>query len=282
MGQEVLPDDVLPGTPPQSHPIIFDRVDASLIRSIALRTKGAAGRSGLDAHTWRRLCTSFKASSSSLCHALANVTKRLCTTYVDLATVAPLLANRLIALDKCPGVRPIGIGDTARRIIAKASLAIVKDDILDAADNTQMCVGQTSGCEAATRSVRQSFDDSASEAALLIDANNAFNSLNRMTALHNVQFLCPSFSTILINTYRAHSELYIDGEVLYSQEGTTQGDPLAMPFYLLATLLLISRLSDSVNQAWYADDAAATGNVSGLRSWWNDILKHGPSFWLQC
>ena len=51
----------------------------------------------------------------------------------------------MIALDKCPGVRPIGIGDTAQRIIAKATLTVVKDDIIDAAGGLQMCVG----CEAA-------------------------------------------------------------------------------------------------------------------------------------
>jgi len=71
---------------------------------------------------------------------------------------------------------------------------------------------------------------------------------------------------------------YIDGEVLHSQEGTTQGDPLAMPFYALATVPLITKLSDSVDQIWYADDAAATGKISCLRSWWDDIVTHGPSF----
>ena len=44
--------------------------------------------------------------------------KRLCTTHVSAEIVAPILACRLIALDKCPGVRPIGIGDIERRIIA--------------------------------------------------------------------------------------------------------------------------------------------------------------------
>ena len=113
VGQSASTANIPSGTPPQTHPVIFDRVDAALIRSTALRTSGAAGPSGLDAHAWRRLCTAFKASSSSLCHSLANVTKRLCTSHVDPEAVSPLLANRLIALDKCPGVRPIGIGDTA-------------------------------------------------------------------------------------------------------------------------------------------------------------------------
>ena len=84
----------------------------------------------------------------------------------------------------------------------------------------------------AAHSLRKHFQESGTEAALLVDSTNAFNSLNRMTALHNVRHLCPSFSTILINTYRAHSDLYIDGEILYSQEGTTQGDPLASIMFL--------------------------------------------------
>ena len=41
------------------HPVIYERIDASSIRSAALRTNGAAGPSGLDAHCWRRMCTSF-------------------------------------------------------------------------------------------------------------------------------------------------------------------------------------------------------------------------------
>ena len=99
--------------PPEVHPVLFDSIDASLIRSAALRTYGAAGPSGLDAVCWRRLCTSFKAASQSLCQSLANTARRLCTDIVDPSITAPLFACRLIALNKNPGVRPIGIGDTA-------------------------------------------------------------------------------------------------------------------------------------------------------------------------
>ncbi len=67
-----------------------------------------------------------------------------------------------------------------------------------------------------------------------------------MTALDNIQRLCLSIATILINTYRAPTELFIDGGVLLSQEGPTQGDPLAMPMYALATVPLIKQLTTSV------------------------------------
>ena len=272
------PDILSTGVPQEVHPVSYDAVDTTLIRSIALKMKGAAGPSGLDAYTWRRMCSSFKTASSNLCHSIALAAKRMCTTLVDPVCVAPLLACRLVALDKNPGVRPIGIGDTARRIIAKAVVSVIKDDVLDAAGSMQLCVGQMAGVESAVHAVRKMFDSSETEAVLLVDASNAFNSLNRKAALHNIRFECSSISTILVNTYREASQLFIDGEVLYSEEDTTQGDPLAMHMYALATLPLIQRLPSSVKQVWYADDAAALGSLACCRDWWDVLAKIGPSY----
>ena len=80
--QPASADSILDGTPPEIHPVVFDQIDARLIRSIALRATGAAGPSSLDAHSWRRLCTAFKATSTSLCQSLADIAKCLCTEYV--------------------------------------------------------------------------------------------------------------------------------------------------------------------------------------------------------
>jgi len=104
------------------------------------------------------------------------------------------------------------------------------------------------------------FESPETEAAILVDASNAFNSLNRQVALHNIHHLCPSLSKILTNTYRENINLYIDGETIYSQEGTTQEDLLAMAMYAIAIRPLINHLqSESLKQIWYADDAAAGG-----------------------
>ena len=257
LGQAATPDSTYQGMPPDVHPVIFDPIDASMVRSIALSTRGAAGPSGLDAYTWRRMCTSYKTASCALCQSLALTAKRLCTTPTDPRCVSPLLACRLIALDKNPGVRPIGIGETPRRIIAKALLAVTRNDILETVGSSQLCAGQIAGAESAVQAVRECFQLEGTEAVLLVDASNAFNSLNRNVALHNIQFECPAISTFLINTYREPSELFIDGEVIYSQEGTTQGDPMAMPMYAVATFPLIKRLPKSTTQVWYADDASA-------------------------
>ena len=95
----------------------------------AAGTKGAAGPSGVDAFCWRRLCTSFRQASDDLCASLALVARRLCTDMVDPVGLTAFVACRLIALDKCPGVRLIGVGEVVRRIIGKAVLATVKMDI---------------------------------------------------------------------------------------------------------------------------------------------------------
>ena len=84
--------------------------------------RGAAGPLGLDALGWRRLCTSFQGASNDLCDGLASVARDLYTSYVDPAGIAALVADWLIALDKNPGVRPIGVGEVIQRIISKAIL----------------------------------------------------------------------------------------------------------------------------------------------------------------
>ena len=141
-----------------------------------------------------------------------------------------------------------------------------------------MCGGQISGIEAAVHAVRTAFDSNDTEAVLFVDATNAFNSLNRQVALHNIRRLCPPLATILINMYRAPTELFVDGDTLLSQEGVTQGDPLAMPMFALATIPLIKKLKGSSKQIWYADDAAAVGKLADLRVWWDHLTREGPDF----
>ena len=72
----------------------------------------------------------------------------------------------------------------------------------------------------------------------------------------------------VINTYRSPSRLFIcgGGEIL-SQEGTTQGDSLAMPWYSVNTSVMIQNLRahcPMVKQVWLADDSAGGGRIAQL------------------
>ena len=261
------------------HPIIFEQIDAQLIHKTTLQLDGAAGPSGLDAGAWKRLCSSFGACSNDLCSAIAAVAKRLCTAYVDPTCISSLVAGRLIALDKCPGIRPIGIGETLRRIIAHAISYVLREDIKTAAGPLQLCAGQESGCEAAIHAIKEIVDQPTNDAVLLVDASNAFNNLNRETAMRNISVLCPSLATVIINTYRSDIPMFIGDETILSQEGTTQGDPLAMAMYAIATAPLIQQLrSTDTHQMWYADDASATSKLHNLKAWWDQLTLLGPDF----
>ena len=119
---------------------------------------------------------------------------------------------------------------------------------------------------------------SGTEGVLLVDAINAFNCLNRKAALQNVAQMCSSIAPAIVNTYRDNSQLCIDGEVTYSQEGTTQGDPLAMAMYAIATLPLVHHLAEftAVRQVWFADDATVGGLHYHLKDYWDELEWTGP------
>ena len=65
----------------------------------------------------------------------------------------------------------------------------------------------------------------------LRDVERKFVHIFVLQNLSIVQRLCPELAPALINTYWSPAQLYVGGEVIMSSEGTTQGDPLAMPLY---------------------------------------------------
>ena len=199
---------------------LYYEINGDMVRDAALRTKGSGGPSGVDSNGFRRIltCKSLKRSGTELCEAIASMTKRLCTEYVDPRGLEAILANRLIEHDN-------------------------------------------------------------SDAVLLIDASNAFNSLNRAAALHNIRVLCPSIATYAINTYREPARLFIvGGQELRSSEGTTQGDPLAMSLYASSLQPLITRLQvkSAASQCCYADDATGCGSLGDVKTWWDELMVSGP------
>ena len=71
------------------------------------------------------------------------------------------------------------------------------------------------------------------------------------------------------------------GGELRSQEGTTQGDPLAMPFYAISIMVLISFLHDAydmVKQVWFADDSTAAGKLRALLAFFEMLISEGVKY----
>ena len=176
-------------------------------------------------------------------------------------------------------MRPIGIGEVLRRLIGKKITQCIKSDLKNLEKNFQLCLCQKCGIEYAIHSLRKEFEKPETEAILLIDAENAFNLLNRELALKNVQILCPALHHALANSYKHPSNLYVKNTVLTSTEGTTQGEPLAMAMYGIGIIPLIELLQKpNVNQKWYADDGSAAGDRKSLRAILDNLVVYGKAF----
>ena len=101
-----------------------------------------------------------------------------------------LVSNRLTAFDKWQGICPIGIGESLHRIVGKAVCSATRLDLAVQCGTDQLCGGIRSGIEGAVHAITDLFEEHLSLPSgwgvLLVDASNAFNSLNRAAILWNV------------------------------------------------------------------------------------------------
>ena len=70
-----------------------------------------------------------------------------------------------------------------------------------AAGPLQVATGLESGAEAAIHEMKEIFVDDNCEAVILVDAINAFTSLNRKGALHSIQYIFCLFVKFIRLTY---------------------------------------------------------------------------------
>ena len=292
--QPAADNTLIQGPQVPEDPTYFDQITDESIYIAAKNLKGSAGPSGLNSDGIKRaLCSkAFGTATSALCDTMARVARRICTEELNPKALSGYNSCRLIPLDKNPGIRPIGISEVIRRIIGKAIMKIVKNEVIETSGSFQVCSGHPSGSEAAIHAISRIHNDDATEATMLVDATNAFNCLNREAALQNVKILCPALSVHQNNVYGRPANLFIRGEnnqaTLKSQEGTTQGDPTAMGWYAISTLPMISFNNShtqhgehqpaDVHQAWFADDATASGKLKDISVFWENITKVGPNF----
>ena len=157
------PEASLPSKPAliecQDLPFLEDvNITGGHTQMVARTLQGGGGPGGCDTSHWQDCLLRYGAHSERLRDAVASLARSLANTMLSWETLSALMAGHLIALDKYPGVRPIGVGETLRRILAKAVIMVTRSDTEDVCGVDQLSAVVKAGMEGAIHPMWEMFD----------------------------------------------------------------------------------------------------------------------------
>ena len=109
---------------PKAVPLKFTEDDVTWVAS---KLSGAADVLGAEAIELRNWLLCFECASEKLRFVVARLYDWMANSSPPWDAYRALMACRLVALDKIPGVRPMGIGETLRRALAKLLMTAAGD-----------------------------------------------------------------------------------------------------------------------------------------------------------
>ena len=125
-----------------------------IIGVVAGKLGGGAGPGSVDAIAMKGWLLRHGRASQIMREELATRTEWLCNKSPPWTAYRAMMGAGLCALDKCPGVRPLGIDKMWRQAIAKCALSVCGEDAKAACGSTQLCAGLEASIEGALHAVR--------------------------------------------------------------------------------------------------------------------------------
>ena len=104
-------------------------ITSSTVEKQARKLFGSSGPSGSDANHWFDALIRFGLESSRLRDLVSQIGNLIGNEIMSWRKIKALFSCRLIALDKQPEEKRIGIGETLRRLLGKAAADLTEDDI---------------------------------------------------------------------------------------------------------------------------------------------------------
>ena len=135
---------------PKTVPLDFTEDDVTWVVSKLSSAASAMGAEAMELCNWL-LC--FGSASEQFRVVVASLADWMANYSPPWAAYLTLMTCRLVGLDKRPGVRPVVIGETLRRALAKLVMRAAGDQSKTACGNLQLCAGIKAGIEGAIHAV---------------------------------------------------------------------------------------------------------------------------------
>ena len=234
------------------------------------RRTTAAGLNGLT--PWQYKKAIEHSPSNSLATTLAQIANRIGKNHFDKTIGASCAAGRLIPLIQKDGekngqpklkLRPIIIGDTARRLLTRAFDEKIREDVNALCGSHQLSVtkgGYEVGIHATRAELKKCRENG--NCALKVDLRNAFNSIKRRFFLELIAAWLPHLLPSAWLHYSSPSTVYTNEGVKFSsEEGAQQGDHVGNQAFSMVAKYLNDRLQ-ALNfslKLFYVDDLILIG-----------------------
>ena len=139
----------------------------------------------------------------------------------------------------------------------------------------QVGVGTPKGAEGAAHALRSYLENPSTENKVLlkIDFKNAYNTIRRDVVLDLVKKKLPNVYKFAHQCYSKSTNLVLGSEVLLSQEGVQQGDPLGGLLFSLGIQDELVRKMNSEFNCWYLDDGSIAGDIKTVLRDFTEITK---------
>ncbi|CAG9135278.1 unnamed protein product [Plutella xylostella] len=253
----------LPGEPDQSSEFLSVEVEDVSEAIASFKNGSAGGLDGLRPEHLKEL-TSFAAGDGgvALLHSICNLVNFMMKGMVN-RTICPFLYGAsLCALKKRDGgIRPIAVGSVIRRLVAKLCCRALGQALASELQPHQLGFGVPLGSEAAIHATRSFAMSEArrNDIIVKVDVRNAFNSIERDVILSKVKSSAPNLYPFVHQCYSSPSNLFYGVNLIESQVGVQQGDPLGPLLFSLAVQDVIASLHSPLN-IWYLDDGTIGGS----------------------
>ncbi|KAL7461856.1 hypothetical protein ACHAXS_002258, partial [Conticribra weissflogii] len=126
------------------------------VKEMASNLHGSGGPTSLDSSLLSDLLLRYGTSSTSFRQEMATWTEWLSNESPPWAAYRATMATRAVAFNKFPGIRPISIGESYRRLWARLIISQTRDQAKAACNTTELCAGLEAGIDGAIHAVRAS------------------------------------------------------------------------------------------------------------------------------